>query len=112
MTTQVDEIGVRLLDDAYLGWRAPLSECERALHGWLQASLRGREANPMSSTCYVVDPDVDAVDVRAGQLEHLATYGLADGVGDALKDRPEGNDELDRQVHAVGRRGVMLLHPG
>jgi hypothetical protein len=35
--TTVAEIGVRLLDDAYLAWFSAESECEGALHAWFQA---------------------------------------------------------------------------
>jgi hypothetical protein len=31
-------IGVRLLDDAYLGWFSAESECEQALHAWFQST--------------------------------------------------------------------------
>lgn len=36
--TTVAEIGVRLLDDAYLAWFSAESECEAALRGWFQAA--------------------------------------------------------------------------
>jgi hypothetical protein len=41
--TTVAEIGVRLLDDAYLAWFSAESECEGALRAWYQAvgSSRG-----------------------------------------------------------------------
>lgn len=35
--TTVAEIGVRLLDDAYLAWWSAESECEGALRSWFQA---------------------------------------------------------------------------
>lgn len=35
--TTVAEIGVRLLDDAYLAWFSAESECEGALRGWSQS---------------------------------------------------------------------------
>jgi hypothetical protein len=36
--TELAEIGVRLLDDAYLAWFSAESECEGALHAWFQAA--------------------------------------------------------------------------
>lgn len=38
---EVAEIGVRLLDDAYLAWFSAEGECERALRAWSAGS--GRE---------------------------------------------------------------------
>jgi hypothetical protein len=35
--TEVAEIGVRLLDDAYLAWFSAESACEGALHVWFAA---------------------------------------------------------------------------
>ena len=36
--TEVAEIGVRLLDDAYLAWFSAESECENALRAWFKAT--------------------------------------------------------------------------
>jgi len=36
--TELAEIGVRLLDDAYLAWFSAESECEGALHAWFDAA--------------------------------------------------------------------------
>jgi hypothetical protein len=36
--TTLAEIGVRLLDDAYLAWFSAESECEGALRAWFQAA--------------------------------------------------------------------------
>ena len=36
--TEVAEIGVRLLDDAYLAWFGAESESEGALHAWFRAA--------------------------------------------------------------------------
>jgi len=41
---QLAEIGVRLLDDAYIAWFTAESECERMLRGWLDASSNNRAA--------------------------------------------------------------------
>jgi hypothetical protein len=40
---QVGQIGIRLLDDAYLAWLTAESECERALQFWFQGA-RGHRA--------------------------------------------------------------------
>jgi hypothetical protein len=40
--TTVAEIGVRLLDDAYLAWFSAESECEGALHAWFQSGRSQR----------------------------------------------------------------------
>ncbi len=34
----VAEIGIRLLDDAYLAWLSAESVCERSLHAWFKAT--------------------------------------------------------------------------
>ena len=34
------EIGIRLLDDAYMTWFAAQSECEHALHAWFKGTSR------------------------------------------------------------------------
>lgn len=38
----VAEIGVRLLDDAYMTWFGAESECERALQAWFEGTPRSR----------------------------------------------------------------------
>lgn len=38
LDTEVAEIGVRLLDDAYLAWFSAESESEGALRAWFEAS--------------------------------------------------------------------------
>jgi hypothetical protein len=40
----VAEIGVRLLDDAYMAWLLAESEAEEALRGWLEPGARARAA--------------------------------------------------------------------
>jgi hypothetical protein len=35
---QVGQIGIRLLDDAYLAWLTAESDCEQALHFWFERS--------------------------------------------------------------------------
>jgi hypothetical protein len=35
---EVGQIGIRLLDDAYLAWLTAETECERALHFWFQTA--------------------------------------------------------------------------
>jgi hypothetical protein len=41
--TAVAEIGVRLVDDAYLSWFSAESECEKALHAWFEACAGQRK---------------------------------------------------------------------
>lgn len=38
---EVAEIGVRLLDDAYMTWRLAAVECEQAQRAWFEAPPRG-----------------------------------------------------------------------
>lgn len=38
--TEMSEIGIRLLDDAYLAWFSAESECEAALHAWFEDAHR------------------------------------------------------------------------
>jgi hypothetical protein len=37
--TEVAEIGIRLLDDAYLAWFSAESECEQALKAWFAGTV-------------------------------------------------------------------------
>jgi hypothetical protein len=41
--SDIAEIGIRLVDDAYLAWFTAESECERVLHAWFEATGAGRE---------------------------------------------------------------------
>jgi hypothetical protein len=41
---EVGQIGIRLLDDAYLAWLTAESECEQALHCWFQGAHDRRAA--------------------------------------------------------------------
>ena len=41
---QIAQIGVRLLDVAYMAWRTAESESEAALRAWLDGSARNRDA--------------------------------------------------------------------
>lgn len=41
--TNVAEIGIRLLDDAYLAWLSAATECEGALRAWYQTVWAARE---------------------------------------------------------------------
>jgi hypothetical protein len=41
---EIAQIGVRLLDDAYLAWFAAECDCEQALHAWFAAGPGEREA--------------------------------------------------------------------
>jgi hypothetical protein len=46
--TTVAEIGVRLLDDAYLAWFSAESECEAALRAWYDAAGSSRASAYLS----------------------------------------------------------------
>ena len=48
LANEVGRISVRLLDDAYMVWRAAEGECEEALRGWTTGTSRiGAEAYSM-----------------------------------------------------------------
>jgi hypothetical protein len=48
LADEVGRISVRLLDDAYMAWRAAEGECEEALRGWSTGTSRvGAEAYSM-----------------------------------------------------------------
>jgi hypothetical protein len=66
-TEEIAEIGVRLLDDAYLVWRNAEVECERMLETWRAAS-RGR-----SDGAYLAyQAALDREQAAAHDLERLA----------------------------------------
>lgn len=44
----VAEIGVRLLDDAYLGWLAAETDSGQALHAWSQSTQRNHDDRYLS----------------------------------------------------------------
>ena len=62
----VAEIGVRLLDDAYLAWFSAESDCERALHAWFAAAGAER-----ASTYLAYRAALDREDAAARDLARL-----------------------------------------
>jgi len=62
----VAEIGVRLLDDAYMAWLIAESEAGEALRGWLEPGARPRTA---AYRAYLAA--VDREDAAARDLERL-----------------------------------------
>ncbi len=64
--TDLNEIGIRLLDDAYLGWCAAENESERALRGWLEA---GTHEGAAAYCCYRAA--LDREEAAARDLQRL-----------------------------------------
>lgn len=62
--TNVAEIGVRLLDDAYLGWFTAETECECALHAWFQAVGGARESAYRSYRAALEREEAAALDLE------------------------------------------------
>jgi hypothetical protein len=69
--TTVAEIGVRLLDDAYLAWFVAESECERALRGWFEAVGAQRAGAHLSYRAAL-----DREDAAARDLERVWTASV------------------------------------
>lgn len=82
-TTEVAEIGVRLLDDAYLAWFSAESECERALHAWFHATGCS-EAQAYFSYRAALDRE----EAAARDLARLA--GLTEACSETLVPASEG----------------------
>ncbi|MBV9310655.1 MAG: hypothetical protein JOZ73_07480 [Solirubrobacterales bacterium] len=62
----VAEIGIRLLDDAYLAWLTAESVCERSLHAWFKATGASR------ATAYCAyRAALDLEDAAARDLQRL-----------------------------------------
>lgn len=75
--TTVAEIGVRLLDDAYLAWFSAESECEAALHAWFDATGAQRSAPYLAYRAAL-----DREEAAARDLERL--WQLSESCRDAL----------------------------
>ncbi|MBV9606311.1 MAG: hypothetical protein JO027_14440 [Solirubrobacterales bacterium] len=69
--TEIAEIGVRLIDDAYLTWFSAESECESALQAWFQATGERRE---MAYAVYRAA--LDREEASARDLERLWQLAL------------------------------------
>ena len=57
----VAEIGIRLLDDAYLAWLTAESVCERSLHAWFKATGGNRT---VAYSAYRAALDLEAAAAR------------------------------------------------
>ena len=80
---EVAEIGVRLLDDAYLAWFAAESDCEQALRAWLDGTrVNGAEAY------FAYRAALDREEAAARDLERLSQ--VAEPCRDSLGARNEG----------------------
>jgi hypothetical protein len=66
LNRDVAEIGVRLLDDAYMAWLLAESEAQEALRAWIEPGPRGRAA---AYRAYLAA--VDREDAAAGDLRRL-----------------------------------------
>lgn len=95
--TDVDEIGVRLIDDAYMAWLVAESECEQALRMWCEGSPRARQAMYFSY-CAALDRE----EAAARDLQRL--WNLAQPCRARLDQRANvGRTELERAVDPASR---------
>ena len=76
---EVANIGIRLLDDAYLAWLSAESACERALHAWFKATGGSRA---IAFSAYRAALDLE--DAAAHDLQRL--WELAGPCREALVD--------------------------
>jgi hypothetical protein len=77
--TRVAEIGVRLLDDAYLAWFSAEVECEVALRTWLGGAGAGH-----AITYFTYRAALDREEAAARDLERL--WELCEPCREALVD--------------------------
>lgn len=78
----VAEIGVRLLDDAYLAWFSAESECEDAMRAWFKA------AGAQQSAAYLAyRAALDREEAAARDLERL--WELSAPCREAISHRDE-----------------------
>lgn len=79
----MDEIVVRLLDDAFQVWRAAATECERALRGWDEDAPRGGAADFWRYTAAL-----DREEAAARDLQRLyeSTVPCRERVGGAQEE--------------------------
>jgi hypothetical protein len=82
--TEVAEIGVRLLDDAYMAWFTAETECARALRTWFD-----RDAHePTRGVYYAYLAALDREEAAARDLQRL--WELADPCRDTISCGPQG----------------------
>jgi hypothetical protein len=60
----VAEIGVRLLDDAHLGWMAAEVEAEHALHAWFNGAPRHHAAAYLAYRAALDREEAAAIDLQ------------------------------------------------
>ena len=94
---EVAEIGVRLLDDAYMAWLAAESECEQALRGWFDGTSGNR-----AEAYFAYRAALDREEAAAHDLQRLGM--LAQPCRDSLARREAGVLE---QLHPA-RRGRQI----
>jgi hypothetical protein len=75
--TEVAEIGVRLLDDAYLAWFSAESQCEGALRTWFEGTGADRATSYLSYRAAL-----DREEAAARDLQRL--WQLAEPCREAL----------------------------
>ena len=92
---EVAEIGIRLLDDAYMTWFAAESECEQALHAWFDGSSNNR-----AQAYFAYRAALDREEAAARDLRRLAE--LAQPCCDSLTPRDESEP-----VRADPQRGPL-----
>ena len=80
---EVAEIGVRLLDDAYMAWFAAESECEQALRAWFDGTSRNR-----AEAYFAYRAALDREEAAARDLQRLGE--LAQPCRDSLAPPEEG----------------------
>jgi hypothetical protein len=77
--TEMDGIGVRLLDDAYLAWFSAESECEAALQAWFDAGA-GRATAYLSYSAALDREEAAARDLqRIWQVSAACREALVHG---------------------------------
>jgi hypothetical protein len=84
--TDVAQIGVRLLDDAYLAWFSAEIECDTALQVWFQSIGAAREDRYLSYLAALGREEASARD-----LERL--WQLSEPCRDTLAERVQGVSE-------------------
>ena len=77
---EVAEIGVRLLDDAYIAWFAAESDCEQALRAWREGTSGNR-----GEAYFVYRAALDREEAAARDLQRLSP--LAQPCRDSLAGR-------------------------
>jgi hypothetical protein len=80
---EVAEIGVRLLDDAYMAWFAAESECEQALRAWFDGTSGNR-----ARAYFAYRAALDREEAAAHDLQRLGA--LVQPCRDSLVARDKG----------------------